>query len=141
MGLDRDQPSLLRTIYHSETIVPMPINGVWNAMNKRREQEVLFEDCPDDIRIFHYVDPSRSDEIVHTLSETLKTLAVVSPTLDSRMNGAIESTLATLREDGAAIKQRAKQRIAKHQARNAGKPSFSSWLKRGLGRVAGKHTS
>ena len=111
LGEARDQPSLLRTIYNPETIIPMPINGVWNAMNKRGEQQILFEDRPEDIRIHHYVDPSRSPEVGQALCETLGHLRVTAPIFDERMDGAIDATLARLADSDAALKQTAHDRL------------------------------
>ncbi len=105
-GESRDQSAFLRTIYNPDTIIPLPINGSWNAMNKRSEQGRFFTERPEDIRIFHYIDPSRSPDIRKSLSETLRHLEVESREDGEKIRDSINEILVkTSKGDGPVFKE------------------------------------
>ncbi|SEP14762.1 hypothetical protein [Aquisalimonas asiatica] len=89
MGEGMDQPSLVKTIYSGGVVVPLAINGLWNA--KRKDYKTPnFVDS--DVKVNHYVDIWRDPSVSKRFEETLRGIEVVGFKGEALCVESIDST-------------------------------------------------
>jgi hypothetical protein len=71
-----DQYSLMKTVYESREIMPLPLSIIWNARNPLYHEEIAIKKSIKKMRIIHYWEPSDSPELYQKILSTYKHLKV-----------------------------------------------------------------
>lgn len=112
LGISKDQASFMSVVYDKSTIIPLSMSGIWNARDKEEEQKFLLMNRPDEIRIFHYIDPGRSESVAREIRRTISDLRV-SGREDSVVRLKIEEVSDKLSRSGVPMKKEEVDRAAK----------------------------
>ncbi len=71
-----DQFSLMKTVYESQDINPLPLSVVWNARDPITDEELLLKNFPGKMRIYHYREPFGCPIISKNILSTYNNLEV-----------------------------------------------------------------